>query len=195
MKKIKIPYLFPILFGIITTGLGLFLVMIGGKIENETYYDIYPDSLITHMPKFGLFSTPTFSYLPYSESNIAGFGGLNVFMTKSEKLTTQLKNRNLINKVENIEVEDIFSVQVDYKNQDYIIKDCSNSTKYPFPKIINRENFDDYEILYYDFGKGLYMEENQLASNSKLTDDWKHGYSRGIALNNENEYVFWILIW
>ena len=195
MKKIKIPCLLPILFGIITTGLCLLLDMIGGKNENETYFNIYPDSLITHMPDFGLISPPTFSYLPYSESNIVGFGGLNVFMTKSEKPSKKLKNKNLVNKVENIKLEDIFSVQVDYMNAEYVQKDYSISTKYPFPKIINKDNFQDFEILYYDFGKGYYMKKNELGDNLKLTDEWKHGYSRGIAENNENEYVFWILIW
>ena len=80
-------------------------------------------------------------------------------------------------------------------NAEYVQKNYSISTKYPFPKIINKDNFQDFEILYYDFGKGYYMKKNELGDNLKLTDEWKHGYSRGIAENNENKYVFWILIW
>ena len=72
-------------------------------------------------------------------------------------------------------------------------------------------NFDSYER---DFGlnskyltehhkiyvleskSGKFMNKEYLTKNNNLPENWKNGFSRGIATNEkENELIFWLCVW
>ncbi len=75
------------------------------------------------------------------------------------------------------------------------INNYTNNSLYPFPDFINAKNFDNYKIVFYDFGKGKYIKDNRIKENNHLDSNWKHGFTRGIVENQENEYEMWLIIW
>ena len=44
--------------------------------------------------------------------------------------------------------------------------------------------------------KGKYISDNLLIKDGFMPGDWKHGYSRGVAIDKDRkEAIFWIEIW
>lgn len=57
----------------------------------------------------------------------------------------------------------------------------------------NNENFDVYVL---DAKSGSYFEKFKLEPNPQMPDDWKNGYSKGIAIDNQKgTVIYWSIIW
>lgn len=55
-----------------------------------------------------------------------------------------------------------------------------------------------FKLYVLDAASGLFLPSNKLSGSSSLClpEEWSHGYSRGVALNNQTkEAVYWIVVW
>lgn len=55
----------------------------------------------------------------------------------------------------------------------------------------------DFSILIFDAKKGAYIKDKYLSTECECVPlDWKHGYSKGIAINDKiNTIIYWIIAW
>lgn len=62
---------------------------------------------------------------------------------------------------------------------------------------LNRVRLEDgYSIYILDAEPGEYLTKEQLGSGDKMPEKWKHGYSRGIAINSDKmKTIYWTVIW
>ena len=56
---------------------------------------------------------------------------------------------------------------------------------------------DGFKLHVLDARAGCFLPGNKLSDSSEcLPEKWKHGYSRGVALNDQTkEAVYWIMVW
>ena len=55
---------------------------------------------------------------------------------------------------------------------------------------------NDLDIFVKDAQYGSYWKENAEVYRPKTMGEWKHGYSKGVAISNERKVaIFWFLIW
>lgn len=56
---------------------------------------------------------------------------------------------------------------------------------------------DGFKLYVLDADYGFFLPRNKLSDSSVcLPEKWKHGYSRGVALNDQTkEAVYWIVVW
>ncbi len=53
-----------------------------------------------------------------------------------------------------------------------------------------------YTLYVLDAKSGKYVHENLLMEEGHMPEKWKHGYSKGVAVNKEKrEAIYWIEIW
>jgi len=54
----------------------------------------------------------------------------------------------------------------------------------------------DFNIYVLDAKKGLYWDKKHISKGKYMPDFWKHGFSKGIALNeNTHEIIYWFVLW
>ena len=60
----------------------------------------------------------------------------------------------------------------------------------------NKYLTENHKIYVLEYKSGKFMEEKYLTSNQNLPENWKNGFSRGIATNEmENEIIYWLCVW
>lgn len=54
----------------------------------------------------------------------------------------------------------------------------------------------DYDLYVLDAKPGIYLDDLHRNSGRWMPEDWKHGYSKGIAVSqNEKSVIYWLVIW
>ena len=88
------------------------------------------------------------------------------------------------------------------KDKSYLKKECLKD-KLPIPNFwamgFDSKNItklpDDYNIYVFEASHDI-IDEKYLSKNVYMPDYWKHGYSRGIAMNdNTHEIIYWFVLW
>lgn len=55
---------------------------------------------------------------------------------------------------------------------------------------------EDFEIYVIDAQPGKFMDEEELQDSDCLPKKWKHGFSKGIALSEEQlVIIYWVIVW
>ncbi|WKK86787.1 hypothetical protein [Marivirga arenosa] len=90
------------------------------------------------------------------------------------------------------------------KKIDYNDKPCHHN-KYPVPNFYstdwsetnsNPTRLKGYDLYVLEAKPGIYMDSTKLPNGLYTPKDWKHGYSKGIAINDETSaIIFWADIW
>jgi len=85
------------------------------------------------------------------------------------------------------------------------LKDKCLKNKSPVPNFYNLDITLDstrcklptgFELFIVDAKSGIYWDEKYLTDGKYMPEDWKHGYSKGIAMNEETlEVIYWFVIW
>lgn len=62
------------------------------------------------------------------------------------------------------------------------------------PELVTLPN--DFEIYIIDAKKGKFLEENEHTVGTGLPEEWKNGYSKGIAYSEKRHIcIYWLIIW
>ncbi len=55
---------------------------------------------------------------------------------------------------------------------------------------------DDFKLYVLDARPGKYVDEKYLQECECLPEKWKHGYSKGVAMSDEQQVIiYWIVVW
>jgi len=55
---------------------------------------------------------------------------------------------------------------------------------------------EDCELVLLDYKSGKFIESEYLTEKENLPKDWKNGYSKGYAFNNnEQTVIYWLIVW
>ncbi len=55
---------------------------------------------------------------------------------------------------------------------------------------------ENFKIYVLESGAGRFMEKRYLTDNNKVSENWKNGFSRGLAINEkEKEIIYWLCVW
>ena len=66
--------------------------------------------------------------------------------------------------------------------------DIDSTTRCKLPK--------GFELFVLEARSGVYWDEKYLLDGKYMPEDWKHGYSKGIAMNKGTlEVIYWFVIW
>ena len=198
LKTILI-YLIPLIIGI---GFAITihkLESFGRKNTFKSYVHLWtkvgPDSLTNHFPEIDFLNDAIFSTIASQDKKEIGGGYVKVTIEKSDSLDQFIETLKIKERLKDIKKDQIFNADLNYRERKYEINNYTNNSLYPFPDFINAKNFDNYKIVFYDFGKGKYIKDNRIKENNHLDSNWKHGFTRGIVENQENEYEMWLIIW
>ena len=86
-----------------------------------------------------------------------------------------------------------------------INQDCY-SGKYPIPNFSNFSRYqldssecrlaEDFTVYVLECETGKFMEDTKLPVGKYMPNEWKHGYSKGLAVSEErNLVIHWVIIW
>lgn len=100
---------------------------------------------------------------------------------------------------------DIFRNREDEKTKELAKKNSYRDNSIPIP-IFKLEDFkqvdnpcnlsSDFIIYVIDAQPGIYLDNKILNECVCMPNNWKHGFSRGVALNDkENIVIYWLEIW
>jgi len=200
-KKAKniLIYLLALIIGIVFTITIYKLEKSGGKSRFEYFVhsNLYvgPDSLINHFPEYELLIDAIFSSIKAQDKKEIGGGYADVTILKSDSLDQFVKTLKIKEEYLKINKKEIFNVDLNYSKSRYDVTNYTDSTLYPFPDYINKNNFDNFKLLFYDYGKGVFINDEKLRENKHIKSGWKHGYTRGIVENKQGEYKMWLILW
>ncbi|OXA79153.1 hypothetical protein SAMN05444397_102396 [Flavobacterium aquidurense] len=109
----------------------------------------------------------------------------------------------IVNRFETIETNENRS-EVIISNENLINQDCYNSL-YPIPNFINysnpSKNFESYldgtfDIYVLEAKKGNHFKKFSLMTDLQMPNQWKNGYSKGVAISKEKRtLIYWSIIW
>jgi hypothetical protein len=109
----------------------------------------------------------------------------------------------IINRFETLDTYKNFAIPP-VKDSSQINKKCYRN-QYPLPNFIEyyrpNKNSDlklDNTFLIYvlEAGSGKYSEKYNLLPSPQMPDNWKNGYSKGIAISEQNKtIIYWSVIW
>jgi hypothetical protein len=141
-------------------------------------YDYKNQELDFNLSKYHKIESNYLMIFDYRDSIQSFENPKRFFIDRDSELKKQMKQRNL--KVKN-------GLPVLYFG-DY------------FQNELNRNEFglpEGFEIYLIDTKPGKYLADKYLLNNcSCLPQKWKHGYSRGFAVNDEEQsIIYWIVIW
>jgi hypothetical protein len=55
---------------------------------------------------------------------------------------------------------------------------------------------DSYNIYVLEAKSGLYWDEKHRSNGKYMPENWKHGYSKGVAMNDKtHEIIYWFVLW
>ena len=159
----------------------------------------FPDSLINHFPNEADVSYYLINNFPsiYKESN--RYGSLLVLFGDKRLIDEIGKIGEPINILDSIFIPG---------NDEYIGTELNNTNLIPLPNFnkiitnckvcedIEKLNIEDLEFYYIDTGDKSYLNKEFLSEipNSSISN--LQGYSRGIAISHENNYIlYWFELW
>lgn len=166
----------------------------------------FPDSMISHFPEF--ISKPCHIYLklPNGGRKSDRYGVTLLFQTTNVCLE-QVKNEVDSCRYEEIHYSDkrslIITLGTDEKSE------FKTDSLIPLPNIpeifknpaerkfkISELKMDHYKFYVIGYAKGQFVGIDYLTDGKGLPEEWKNGYSRGIAINEKaNELIYWLEIW
>lgn len=96
------------------------------------------------------------------------------------------------------------NVSPEILNKQLLNRGCYEG-KFPVPNFVDYEKYNINSETKLDNGFDLYVIEakpnynfghNELESNSQMPENWKNGYTKGVAINKEkNIVIYWGIIW
>ena len=193
MKKI-LPYLIALLLGILLTSIIISLNIWGTKSQVKLSYAEYADSLITHFPENYGISDVTVSKLPFPSRQKLGWESVVLIIPENDKILEFVEYYESKSNLDTIVTEDIFNIEIDIKDYCLTSESADSLSKYPFPDKIEKDSFEDFELIFYEFSILQNIDSLSEISNH-ISDKWKHGVSRGIARESNGDYYFWLMIW
>jgi hypothetical protein len=198
MKKILKTFLIVCIFLLIGGGFA-FIEYSGRKSSYKSRINLLinvgPDSLRGHLPDIDLLDNAIYTTVAPENKREIGGAYLEISIEKNHRLDEFFMNLTTNEQLFIIEREEVFNVVLNYRERKYDFKNHNENKLYPLPELISLDNFDEYKIIYFDFGKGIYLNKDNIKENSHLHPDWRHGYTRGVAVNQKNEYNIWLIIW
>lgn len=176
----------------------------------------YDDKYIAHFPKEIYRDT----HLELNESVSPEFDMIRftLFNKTNEKEIKKIKNKYkksigiysaaencllIVNRFANSENNGI-NIKLSDAEKDLIDKNCYNR-KYPIPNFwhnqFTTESTEcrlpkDFTIFVIDAKPGIYLSEEKLSDGKFMPNNWKHGYSYGICISEEqNVIIYWVVMW
>lgn len=194
-----LTYTIPLLFGIVMAILIYKLEFFGRKniykSRVNSMINVGPDSLTNHFPELDFLEGALYSKTGPDIKHEIGGGYVVVTIDKNDSLDKFIQSIANIDQWHEISGNNIFNIDVDYKNRKYELTNFTDDSSYPFPILHFDKKFKDYKLIFYDFGEGKYLDDSRLKENVKEFSKWKHGYTRGIVEYQNSEYLIWLIIW
>jgi len=164
--------------------------------------DLFPDSLLVHFPTEVNKSYNFINIFPSKCREIGRCGSLLIISDASDVIKViegkgnPLKiNKSCLffpNKLEGPELNlnnpnfDLIPLP-DFNN---IIKNCK------FCEEIRQLNIDNLVFFFIDSENGIFLREEYLPKRDDKIKKWSHGFSRGIAISYEYDYIlYWLELW
>ncbi|MEA3447761.1 MAG: hypothetical protein U9Q98_04820 [Bacteroidota bacterium] len=170
------------------------------KIASEEF----SDTMINHFPQIIGDTFHVSLNLPKFEKKRNRYGFTVLFKTSAQKV------ENLSESLEKEYIEVGFyeknSLIINHKNEIKSVTKKDSLLPLPnIPKIFESNNqkmyFSDLEMNKYKFfiinsAQGNFLGKDYLTDGKGLPEEWKNGYSKGIAINEkDNELIYWLEIW
>jgi len=191
-KKIKNLIIILLIAGVFSL-IGYYFALAPSKSTLIQSLADFPDSLTNHIPRYtSLFSSS------FSRSSYSGYcgGTFRIEIRDSKFVKKFIHKHKLDSNIYDIDIKHVFHIKNGGYDNDFELYEYGDSLVYPFLSVYNDTSFTNYDLIYYDFDSGVYCEKESLKVNDNLSDKWKHGYSRGVLLNrNDDNYIFWISVW
>jgi len=193
-------------------------VIMSCKFYNVEYNNIiknYPDEFVAHFPKLIKDGTVIWTDNPNYEGTV-------LFLLQKDTTENYYNLKNKIKKFAKaiyhaddsclLVINKFTTIQnLPYKPKakkkeiiEYVNKDCLKN-KLPVPNFFEiYENEEatlsrlpkEFDIYVLEAKKGLFWDEKHRSSGEYMPDYWKHGYSRGIAMNDKtHELIYWFVLW
>lgn len=196
------------------------------KEQKKTFGDDYLKSdLLSHFPdkvtdttNFSMFSSPP--SCPPSFKCSAQFGEIYLITTRDSVKEIWLKNNSQF-KTLYVADSNIIINQTELRKDMFPVEKCNKSfdNKYPIPyfesydfnlgetkyeKEIDGENYWDYihtiprdlEVFVLGAEAGDFWKESCNENRPESLREWKHGYSKGIAISEEKDIlIYWTILW
>jgi len=187
--------------------------------------DFLKPDLLSHFPEqvkdtthFKMLASPP--SCPPSYQHSAQFGKIYLICKRDSVAEIRLKDNSLF-KTNYLVDNDIIINLTELRRDMFPVEKCNKSfdNKYPIPyfesydfnlgeeefeKIIDGEKYWDYvhtipndlEVYVIKAEAGNFWKENCNENRPETLKEWKHGYSKGIALSEEKDImVYWTMVW
>ncbi len=208
-----------ILKNILILLLGIIFVYSCTPNRHSSYYrnliSKYPKRFIGHFPKYitngiidktdnGEYDVTRLFLLQKLEED-----SINKLKDSIEKISLAIYDSNdtclfIINKFTNEKNYTWPKKAPDNEIYNYLQKECLKN-KIPIPNFwgLYEEDFKtplhlpyEYKIYVLESRKGLYWDKKHRSNGEYMPDDWKHGYSKGVAMNDKtHEIIYWFVLW
>lgn len=179
------------------------------KVGDLQFLEEYPKGLTTHFPKENEIKPAYLTYYNYlskfSPSQLIvkqeeSKSMIDSLISVSRKITYSDTSYYIVNKY--LRDSNILSITKSYKQYKTQIE---HKGAIPIPNFYNAIDFDEnsYNLLNKSYTIYLIEAEPKQCCSEKfhqgdwhMPDDWKDGFSRGYAINLENNSViYWLVIW
>lgn len=194
-------------------------ISVAGEMSYQKYKNNFDKKFIDHFPAKSIqtgSSADAFSSLEYKKNNVSLM--LYQYDLKAEDVQN-LNNKFMkmaiaeysssdsclliINRFETIETDENQKMPV--INVSLLNKECY-SGKYPIPNFVNYKNYNKDRALRLDDSFVIcvleskrvdsWKEELNIIPNIQMPENWKNGYSKGVAISPKNRTViYWTVIW
>ncbi|WP_129583059.1 hypothetical protein [Flavobacterium cyanobacteriorum] len=176
----------------------------------------FPKRLVEYLP-----TKLTNTYCSYVCSEVVSrndvglkVNNYNVDISEIDSIATYLQSKSIAKYSSNdtcLLIVNRFETLDSYENrEDIIIKDSVKIERdcyknlYPVPNFIEFRNHSakelnigpDFDIYVLEAKSGNYFKEYNLKPNPQMPNNWKNGYSKGVALSREeNTVIYWAIVW
>jgi len=204
--------------------LSLFLILISCNPSHKNYTDFYKNisehfnsSFFNHFPdRINEAEGCFFKFIPPNKSNENGGCGGFLKINTSKDFITSLETKLIETSLEVYKSNDRCNLFVNLFQLDtagkifleHYLEICKNDNT-PLPQLVDRLSFttnnyfskdgflnDEFNYYIIESQKGKFVESEQLSNGIGLPDDWKNGFTRGIAINSKsNIAIYWFEIW
>ena len=203
----------------------VFFLFINGCKNESDYNSVYnssleelvkyfPDTLLKHFPENinTQFQINTTYPVSCNQNNRCG---VTLLVNYDEDFLKRVEEDLTSISIVNLKYSDNCNLIVDAKHSkvdcnnylDTILRNCNIfSPPIPnFPKILNENktliktdsiDINKFQIYVLMAFPGVYIDKSNLSNGWCLPEEWKNGFSKGIALNTEdNQVIYWLEIW
>ena len=180
--------------------------------EYENSKKIFPEELISHFPENIGENYITHTEIVSPEAGIVRLD-LTVKFDPADKIKELLDSAVAVYRSEDtcLLVANRFAKREKYGFVDPEDVDTAKISrfcyedKYPVPDFWQSDHYSDstecklkkgFLLYVLDSKPGIYMPAKYLSSDPYLPEKWKHGYSKGIAVNyNDRILIYWVIVW